>query len=286
MKPRIFLSGGSGFIGKNLNNLLKERYTVYAPSSRELDLTDSGQCERYLRKHRFDGIIHSATHNATDVSPKDRSLVFSVNMRMFMNIARCSGLFGRMIYFGSAAEYHKDHLKRGVTEDFFDTYVPISDYGYSKYLMAKYTEHAANIYDLRLFGVYGKYEDWRIRFISDAVLRVLRNEPVVIHRNVLMDYLYADDLADIAGQFLTRKTIRFRQYNVCTGMPEDLRTIAKIILRIAEARSEVIVESPGKKPPVAGDNSRLLREFPSIRFTQLPDGIRKLYDWYKETHHF
>ena len=38
---KILITGGSGFIGRSLIKAFKEDYDVFAPSSKELDLTNS-----------------------------------------------------------------------------------------------------------------------------------------------------------------------------------------------------------------------------------------------------
>ncbi len=40
-------------------------------------------------------------------------------------------------------------------ENYFDTHVPKDQYGFSKYIMAKYSEKLEGIVDLRVFGCFG-----------------------------------------------------------------------------------------------------------------------------------
>ena len=58
---RILITGGSGFIGKNLAEQFASRYDVLAPSSAELDLLNDQAVREYLSAHRFDVIVHAAT---------------------------------------------------------------------------------------------------------------------------------------------------------------------------------------------------------------------------------
>ena len=46
---KILITGGSGFIGRNLVKTLNKDYDVYSPSSSELDLTDAQQVTTYLQ---------------------------------------------------------------------------------------------------------------------------------------------------------------------------------------------------------------------------------------------
>ena len=53
------------------------------------------------------------------------------------------------------------------------------------------------VYELRLFGVFGPYEDWQVRFLSNACARAVWDMPLVIRQNVFFDYLDVDDLGRI-----------------------------------------------------------------------------------------
>lgn len=112
-------------------------------------------------------VLHIATYNATVTSEKDLSLVLAANFRMFFNLEKAKDLYGKMLYFGSGAEFDREHYVPKMKEEYFGRYIPGDSYGFSKYIMAKTSEIRSSIYNLRLFGVYGKYEDWRIRFIFD-----------------------------------------------------------------------------------------------------------------------
>ena len=57
---KILITGGSGFIGRNLIKGLNKDYDVFSPTSKELDLTNSDAVEFYLRNKYFDYIIHTA----------------------------------------------------------------------------------------------------------------------------------------------------------------------------------------------------------------------------------
>jgi GDP-L-fucose synthase len=52
------------------------------------------------------------------------------NLGCFFNLARCSHDYGKMIYYGSGAEYDKRYYLPKMTEDYFDAHVPVDDYGF------------------------------------------------------------------------------------------------------------------------------------------------------------
>lgn len=50
---KILLTGANGFIGKNILEGLQEKYELFCPSSKELDLSVTEVVQGYLEKHSF-----------------------------------------------------------------------------------------------------------------------------------------------------------------------------------------------------------------------------------------
>jgi len=276
---RILITGGSGFIGRNLAEELAPAYDVSAPSSAELDLLKAQEVREYISAHRFDVVVHAATtrSNRRLAAPAD---LFDRNCRMFFNLVRNQGRFGKMIHFGSGAEYDRVHLPARVQEDYFDTRVPADPYGFSKYICAKYIEGSDHLVELRLFGVFGAYEDYTVRFISNACCRALKGLPIVLRQDVVFDYLYVKDLARITMWFIENDA-RHKAYNVCTGRPVALTELARIVAQVSGRNPSVSVMTEGKGPEYSGDNSRMLAEKGTHQFWDLHASIRDLYSWYE-----
>ena len=57
---KLFIMGGTGFMGRNLKEQLASRYSVFAPSHAELELLYEDKVRDYLETHHFDVIIHTA----------------------------------------------------------------------------------------------------------------------------------------------------------------------------------------------------------------------------------
>jgi GDP-L-fucose synthase len=280
---RILITGGSGFIGKNLAEQFASTYEVLAPSSAELDLLKEQEVREYLVAHSFDVIVHAATtrSNRRRAAPPD---LLDRNCRMFFNLVRNQRRFGKMIHFGSGAEYDRIQLPTRVREDYFDTRVPRDAYGFSKYICAKYIERSDRMVNLRLFGVFGAYEDYTVRFISNACCRALKGLPIVLRQDIVFDYLYIKDLVKLTMWFIENDA-RHKAYNVCTGRPVALTELARVIARVSAQISgqnpAVSVMAEGMGPEYSADNSHMLTEMGGYRFWDLQDSIRDLYSWYE-----
>ncbi len=277
---RILITGGAGFIARNLLEQLGSQYSLLAPNSKELNLLDDLRVWEFLKSNKFDCIIHTATYDAAPKhSTKDPTKVLEYNLKMFFNLVRCKDYFGKMIYFGSGAEFSREHWVPKMKEDYFDQHVPVDQYGFSKYLMNKYTQLSSQIYNLRLFAVFGKYEDWKVRFISNAICNVILGQPISINQNKFFDFLYIDDLAKIVKWFIDNKP-QHNVYNVCTGNIFDFKSLAEKIIKISGKKSKIIIKTDGLDKEYSGDNSLLLKELKDCKFSSIDDSIKALYDWY------
>ena len=277
---KILITGAKGFIGRNLVEKLNNSCQMETPGREELNLLDENAIKEFLAKNNFDIIIHTANTNNTRNKAVTPYGSLDGNLRMFFNLERCKDYYGKMYYFGSGAEYDMQHYIPDMKEDYFDTHVPADSYGFSKYIMSKSCMKDGNIYDLRLFGVYGKYEEWERRFISNAICRALKGKDITIQKNVYFDYLWIDDLCDIMSWFIENEPTH-RHYNVCRGSKIDLYTLACMVREILDVDCDIVVGEPGLKPEYTGDNLRLLSEIGDFQFTGFEESIYKLCEYYK-----
>ena len=114
----VLITGGSGYIGTNLREYLRSKYSVLAPGHSALDLLNSAAVERYFNTHAIDVVINCAVVGG---SRSEEQVMGSVatNLRMFFNIVRCRTYYKKMIHLGSGAEYDKDRPCHKVREEEF-----------------------------------------------------------------------------------------------------------------------------------------------------------------------
>lgn len=276
---QILLTGASGFIGRNVAEGLQNQYIVLCPSSEELNLLDSKAVSRFFQTNSVDVVIHAANCNERKKKIA-ASEVLDKNLRMFFNLERCKELYGKMLHFGSGAEYDMQNYIPYMSEEYFDVNVPKDAYGFSKYIMAKSCLKSDNIFDLCLFGVYGKYEEWDRRFISNAICRALNGMEITIRQNVYFDYLWIEDLIKVLPYFI-ENDLKYKRYNVCRGEKIDLYSLAGIVKGILNIDCEIKVAESGWKQEYTGNNNRMLEEMGGVQFSDRNNSIQKLCEYYK-----
>jgi len=278
MTKKILLTGASGFIGKNLCQHFNEKYRLLTPSHKKLDLADTEKVYKYLSKNKPDVVIYTAYIGGARNHP-NTDIVYP-NLKMFVNLLRCESCFKKMIFLGSGAEYNKSRALKKVKESDFGKSVPDDEYGFSKFICSKLIEKSKKIISLRLFAIYGPGEDYRIRFISNAICKMLFNLPITINQNVLFDYLYIKDLAGIIDNFSHHKN-KYKFYNIGRGESVDLVSIAKLILKISGKKLPIKILKKGLNKEYTCNITRLRKEIPDFKYTSFEKSIKELIEYYK-----
>lgn len=278
----VLITGANGFIGKNLTEQLGGHYRVLPISRKDADLLDQGQVARLFSREDVDVVIHSATQGTLGRGRESEEKLLKNNLAMFFNLERCKTAYGKLFVLGSGAEYGKQQELSLVGESSFGMAVPSDDYGLSKYAMSKLIEASSNLYNLRLFGIFGPYENYNYRFISNVICKALLGRDIVIHQNVLFDYLYIKDFCKILPWFIEHEP-KYHTYNVCTGEKTDIVSIAKEALAQTGSRSTLAVEREGFNKEYTGSNRRMLLETGPVCFTPMKQAVAEMVAYYKDT---
>ena len=276
----ILVTGSSGFIGRNICETFSDKHNLLTPTHRELDLLDENAVRIYIKNNNPDIILHCANRGGERNTLHLPDAV-GYNTRIFFNLIRNSHLVKKIIYFGTGAEYgkHKDIIN--VREEEFDVCVPKDDYGFYKYTFTKFIERYDNIINLRLFGIFGKYENYDYKFISNAIIRNMLGLEMNLGQNLVTDYIYINDLMSVLDFFI-KKTPKSKVYNVTSGVHISLLDICSIISKISAKPSKTNVLKPGLNYEYTADNSRLVKELDGYKFTAYEIAIRDLFYYYKQ----
>lgn len=279
----ILITGASGFVGRNVKEYLEKQggYQIFSPSSKELNCIDETTVREYLERNHFDFVLHFAVYGDGIDKAKDRTKILEYNLRMFLNFQKCSMLYGKMYYTGSGAEYDKRYDIVSVKETEIGQTIPTDQYGLMKYTVGRMIEASDNIYNFRLFGIFGKYEDYSTKFISNICCKAIKGLPFSIRQNVYFDYLWVEDFARMLEFFLSHEP-KFHSYNMVAGDKISLSELCDIANRISCRDTRIYVCREGLAREYTASNERFLSECPNFIFTDKETAIKALYDWYKD----
>lgn len=281
---KILMTGGSGFVGRNVKEyLLQKGYDVYAPTSRELNGTDEETVADCLKRNHYDVVLNFAVHVDEEDLARNGSKMLDYNLRMFLNFYRHSDLYGRMIYAGSGAEYDKRFPIQSVTEDDIGKHlIPTDHYGLMKYTVNQMIEKSENIYNLRLFGIFGKYEDWKTKYISNLCCKSLKGLPLSLRKNCWFDYLWIDDFCRLVEMFLQLQQPEYHVYNAVSGVRVSLYELAQLVNEVADKPQNIVVCGEGWANEYTANNDRIRAQLPEWELTDMRAAVEMLYEWYRE----
>ncbi len=276
----ILITGANGFIGRNLTEFLARIHSciLFTPRSFELDITNENDVDAFIKHNKIDVIIHAANRGGGRDKAGMTDLVH-VNLRMFFNIMKNAPKVAKIINLGSGAEYQKHKPIVDVREEDAHKALPFDDYGFCKSIESRYIEHISNAYHLRVFGCYGRYENYKLRFISNSILKNILHMPIEIVQNIYFDYIYVNDLVKIISYFVAHDG-QYRSYNASRGDKTDLVTLAQIINKTGDFTSEIIVKNSGLNNEYSSDNTRIINELGPFAFTPHEQAIMELRDYY------
>ncbi|MEG1932010.1 MAG: NAD(P)-dependent oxidoreductase, partial [Pygmaiobacter sp.] len=225
----ILITGTRGFVGRHLKESFLGQYCVFAPLHSELELLDYNALENYVKENQIEVIVHAAIHVPMFNGAEKE---FFNDMQMFLNLEKISHHIEKMIYFGSGAEFDKRFDISLVKEDELGRSIPRSEYGLAKYAMNTIARRSDNIYNLRLFGIFGKYELWNVKFLSNLCCKAVFDLPLTVRKECYFDFLSVEDLPVIVAWFINNKP-NWHDYNVCYGQQFRLTELAQMVRQVS-----------------------------------------------------
>jgi len=188
---RIGITGGSGFIGTHIANVLKSKYEVVIfdrlkPKIEDIEFIKGNIIDDSIQKafEDCDVVIHLAAAVGVKITEEDPILTLNTNILGTKNVLEaCKSNNVKKIILASSSEVYGEPLKIPIEES--DPAIPITSYGISKIAAEEYVKAYAVSFGLkytilRFFNVYGpgQSKDFVIpEFVSNAS----KNNPILIH---------------------------------------------------------------------------------------------------------
>lgn len=274
------LTGKTGFVGKNVRELLEENFELLAPGRSELDLRNAESVEQYFDNHQVDVVFHCANPNPVKNTLDTNEHFMEDSVRIFLNLYRCRHKYGKMIYLGSGAEYNKTMEIQNISEEAAFRSPPKDPYGLAKYAMNMMAAQSDNVINLCLFACYGPW-DHASKFITHCIRCCLRNEPITIRQDCRFDYIHVSDLGRMMV-WLGNNEPKHHMYNVSGCQHVLLSEIAEEVRSQMSMEEPVRVLTPGLNREYTANGERFWKESKLTPPMSLRDGIAQQIKWESE----
>ena len=287
---KVFITGGAGFIGKQLARRLEKNSDIKLYILTRQTLEDRGNI-RYIKGDIAN--VTKITEIIKDLSPTDLiHLAWDVKSEKY---AASPQNYDWILY---SKQLLKAFLERGgktviaagtcfeydlsknlpLNENFRGE--PNTPYGKAKLKTKCIFEDLCEEYNVRLvwgriFYAYGKGEEKR-KLLSSIAESLKNDQPFELKtpENVV-DYINISDIAKIFEAFLFNPNAK-GIINVGTGKGHKIREIAKKIARILGKDESLLKFSTHKPVKIVADTKKLSSVFDCESFVEIDDGLKYL----------
>lgn len=305
LRGPIVVLGAGGFVGANLlRMLLKYRTDVFGvvrklPAWRldaidrrhilEIDINDLAATRNMVSSIRPSTVFDCVAYGAYSFET-DHALIYRTNFSSLVQLVEllAETEFTALVHAGSSSEYGLNSA--GPKEE--EALQPNSHYSVSKAAASDYISFAGKVrrlpvVNLRLYSVYGPFEDTS-RLIPNLVAKgVNREYPPFVNPDISRDFVYVDDVCE-AFIFAAAKItpdLYGESFNIGTGQQTTIRELANVSAKVFGIPTEPNFGSmagrswdlsnwfaaPAKAASAFGWNARI----------GLEQGIRLTSEWYR-----
>ena len=304
----ILITGAGGFIGANLvhdlintkdqihilirkesnlwrlNNIISKCYVHF------VDISKIKEVENVISEIKPETVYHCATYGVYP-NQKDTQKIDQTNLigtkNLVSSLAKNTDL-KRLVNLGSVFEYGS---KLGLIKE-TDSTQGLSHYSKSKILQTKMIEdfsqqHNLPAVTLRVFTVYGNFEEPG-RLISDIMVAIIKKNPIkILSSSSIRDFIYINDVIDALKKISVKPGINGEIFNVGSGRASSVENIVNLVCNITDTDSEVIWQDKNDREyDKAGTKGYAdIQKIEKIGWkpkTSLEDGLEKTYKWFKK----
>ena len=303
---RVTVTGGAGFLGRFLTEMLKahEGVEVFVPRSRDYNLIEKNDINRMLDDSQPDLVIHlAAVVGGIGHNQKNPGKFFYDNLMMGVQLIEQSRLRGvkKFVATGTVCAYPKftpvpfkeDDLWNGYPEE---TNAP---YGLAKKMMlvqsqAYREQYGFNSIFILPANLYGPGDNFDLE--TSHVIPALIRKCVEARRSgagfievwgsgsASREFLYGEDCAEgiVKAAALYNES---DPVNLGNGREVVIKDLVGMIVRLTGFEGEIRWQSnkPDGQPRRQLDTSRAAERFGFQAHTSLEQGLQQTIDWYETT---
>lgn len=319
---KVLVTGGAGYIGSHVVDLLINRgyevvafdnlYTGHAEAVHpkavfvQGDLLDAEAVNRVFAQHRFDGILHFASHTLVGESMEKPWLYLRDNAVAASHLLEAAAAQGvKRFILSSTANLFDDPETIPITAE--ERIVPGSPYGESKYIIERYLHWMERIYGmayccLRYFNASGAHPEGHIGedhtpeyHLIPIILQVAlgQREKLTIFGDdyptpdgtCIRDYIHVIDLAE--AHILALEALadgKSRKYNLGNGKGYSIMEVLQTARDITghPIPAAVGARRPGDPATLIADSTRIMQELGwHPEFGSLRQIIETAWNWHR-----
>jgi len=306
MLPKLLITGGSGMVGQNiLNHPFAKSWEIFAPSSNELNLTNTLECEKYISKKMPNLIIHSAgkvggikANIAEPVEFLDKNIMIGRNVIMGARLAGVKNLINlasTCIYPRLAENpLNEELILKGELEPTNEGYAIAKIFSTR---LCEYIRREDPIYQYKtlipcnLYGLYDKFDPNKSHLVPAIIHKIhqakISNKPSVEiwgDGNARREFMYSADLADAVFNAAKNMEILPNKINIGIGNDYTINEYYETIAEVLDWNGVFIhdLSKPVGMMRKLCDTS-LQSNWGWKPKTSLKNGLTKTYQYYLET---
>ena len=254
---KILIIAKNSFLAKQIKDyFFNSEYDLYFSSREDFDLTSAEQTRNFFNVRHYDVVVNCAINGG--IRGKEDTLQdFLNNIQMFKNLVDNRDGFGKLINFGSGAEFDRSLDIDSCSEEQIFSRNPKDYYGLSKNIITRVIYKYDKFFNIRIFGCFGEHEK-EGRFLKTNIKNALNNETLIVHQDKFMDYISADDLCRIL-KFYFDNDIKLlpKDLNAVYEKKYTLKQLAKMVKFHLNSESEILIQQEGLANSYTGSSERL-----------------------------
>lgn len=301
---RITVTGGAGFLGRNVVEKLKDMgcNDIFIPRSKDYDIVKMEDVKRLYEDARPDVVIHlAAVVGGIGANSENPGRFFYDNLLMGVQMMEQGRLNGieKFVAIGTICCYPKftpvpfkeENLWNGYPEE---TNAP---YGLAKKMMlvqsqAYRQQYGFNSIFLLPVNLYGPGDNFDpcsshvipalIKKCFDAIDSGADSITVWGTGKATREFLYVEDAAE-AIVLATERYNKSDPVNIGAGFEISIKDLVEMIVNISEFSGKVVWDKtkPDGQPRRCLDTSKAEREFGFKARYKFEDGLKKTIEWFK-----
>ena len=298
---RVFVTGGSGFVGRNFIKKYSKQHKITVLSSNsdfnnkslensdiivENGLIEDSNVISIIKKHKPDVLVHLAALTGVQKCEENPYEAIKINIGGVINVIKACSETSAKIIFLSTREVYGESIKEKSDED--ESLSPVNLYGLTKMIGEILVRNFSikNNFDFTILRPTNIYGPGSIHGINGLIKNAIKDKKISLFGGKqLLNFIYVDDVVDLIHRVLTDKHSSKQIFNVGSN---DTITIEELAKKVSYFLDDPIKFEylPMRKMDSLRFNPNLQKINSVLGFSSkisLENGLKNTINWIRET---